>query len=346
MNRIAIRAGRGRLPRSRKNATWWLSEPFSDLADAQEVDRLGGQLAALRAREFIRGGADLAAQGLSPSLFHVAVTDAKGTTVAVDFGATRSDGNAVYAQRDGQVLVVEREIVDDLSKEAVAFRSTRLADFNRTDVTALEGVFRKATFALSQKDGGWTSEGSILAPAVDDVESAVLDAQSKGFLDEAEAKALGAPDATVTVKTKTQTWVLTIHPRSDGAAAKVSGRTGAFAVEPALAGQLQDAFRKAASPPPTPAPTKATPSKLNVDVLFRGSVFRGRRQGGGRSGARSAAASTRARRPLLALSSFSSAMVFFSLAFEKVVEERKRLSGGAFARRAWRTGFVFLRSPR
>ncbi len=262
MNRIEILRGRGRLVLARKNGTWWLSEPFSDLADAQEVERLGGQLAALRAREFVRGGADLAAQGLSPSLFHVAVTDAKGGTVAVDFGATRSDGNAVYAQRDGQVLIVDREIVDDLSKEAVAFRSTRLVDFNRTEVTAIEGVFGKTTFALSQKDGGWTSAGhAVLAPGVDDVESAILDAQSRGFLDETEAKALGAPDATVTVKTKAQTWALTFYPRAGGAAAKVSGRTGAFAVDPALAIQLQDAFRKAASPPPTPAPTKATPAK-------------------------------------------------------------------------------------
>jgi hypothetical protein len=261
MNRIEILRGRGRLVLARKNGLWWLSEPFSDLADGAEADRLAGQLAALRAREFVRDGVDLPAQGLSPSLFHVAVTDAKGGTVAVDFGATRSDGNAVYAQRDGQVLVVDREIVDDLSKEAVAFRSSKLVDFNRTEVTSLEGIFGKTTYALAQKDGGWTLGGhAILAPSVDDLESAILDASSKGFLDEADAKALGAPDATVTVKSKTETWILTIHPRADGAAAKVSGRPGAFAVDPALAGQLQEAFQKAATPPPTPKATMPAPA--------------------------------------------------------------------------------------
>ncbi|HEY2798363.1 MAG TPA: DUF4340 domain-containing protein [Thermoanaerobaculia bacterium] len=264
MNRLEILRGRGRLVLVRKNGTWWLAEPFSDLADAQEADRLAGQIAALRAREFVRGGADLPAQGLNPSLFHVAVTDAKGGTVAVDFGATRADGNAVYAQRDGQVLTVDREIVDDLSKEAVAFRSSRLADFNRTEVTGLDGVFGKTTFALAQKDGGWTSGGhAVLAPSVDDVESAILDAQSKGFLDEAEAKTLGTPDATITVKTKThgESWVLALHSRPGGAAATVSGRPGAFSVDPGLAGQLEEAFRKAVSPPPTPSPAKATPAK-------------------------------------------------------------------------------------
>jgi hypothetical protein len=258
MNRVEILRGRGRLILARKNGTWWLSEPLSDLADSAEADRLAGELAALRAREFVREGVDLAAQGLNPPLFHVAVTDAKGATIAVDFGATKSDGNAVYAQRDGQVLVVDREIVDDLSKEAVAFRSTKLVDFNRSDATALEGVFGKTSYALTQKDGGWTSGGhAILAPAADDAETAILDAQSKGFLDETEAKALGPADATVTVKTKGPPWVLTFHARSGGEAAKVSGRPGAFAVDPGLPGQLEDAFKKAVAPPPTAVPTKA-----------------------------------------------------------------------------------------
>ena len=102
-------------------------------------------------------------------------------------------------------------------------------------------------------DGGWTTAGHpVLAPAVDDVESAILDASSKGFLDESDAKALGAPDATVTVKSKTETWIVTIHPRAGGAAAKVSGRPGAFAIDPALTAQLQEAFQKAVTPPPTP----------------------------------------------------------------------------------------------
>ena len=258
LSKIEILRGRGKLTLARKNGAWWLAEPMSDLADAQEADRLAGQLAALRAREFVRGGVDLAAQGLNPPLFHVAVTDSKGVVSAVDFGATRSDGNAVYALRDGQVLVVDREIVDDLSKEAVAFRTNRLVDFNRADVTSLDGTFGKTVIALTQKDGGWSAGGhAILAGAGDDVVSAILDAQSKGYLDEADAKALTSPTATVTVKTKAPPpWVVTLYARDGGAAAKVSGRPGAFAVDPALAGTLEAAFQRATSPPPTAAPTK------------------------------------------------------------------------------------------
>lgn len=263
LSRIEILRGRGRLVLARKGGTWWLAEPLADLADAPEADRLAGQITALRAREFVRGGVDLAAQGLNPPLFHVAVTDAKGAATAVDFGSTRSDGNGVYALRDGQVLVVEREIVDDLSKEVEAFRSGRLLDFNRGEVTSIQGVFGAASFLFTQKDGGWSSEGhAILAPAADDVASALVDAQSKGFLDEAAAKALATvpPEAAVTVKSKTgEPWVLTLFPRAGSAAAKVSGRPGAFAVDPGLAGQLQAAFRKATAPPPTPEPTKGRP---------------------------------------------------------------------------------------
>ena len=262
VSRIEMLRGRGRLVLVRKNGAWRLTEPLADLADTPEADRLAGQLTALRAREFVRGGVDLAAQGLNPSLFHVSVTDSKGAVTAVDFGSTRSDGNSVYAQRDGQVLLVDREIMDDLSKETVAFRSSRLVDFNRSDVTALDGTFGTASFVLTQKDGGWSSGGhTILAAAADDLESAILDLKSAAFLDEVEAKALPAPDATVTVKTKAgETWVLTVHSRAGGAAVKVSGRPGAYAVDSNVAGRLESAFRKAAAPPPTPGPTKGKAS--------------------------------------------------------------------------------------
>ncbi len=70
---------------------------------------------------------------------------------SVDFGATRSDGNTVYARRDGQVLTVEREIVDELSKEAEPFRSTALVAFNRGDVAGVDARFGDESFVLTQE---------------------------------------------------------------------------------------------------------------------------------------------------------------------------------------------------
>ena len=260
--RIDILRGRGRLVLVRKGGTWWLAEPRADLADAAGADRLAGQLTALRAREFVRGGIDLAAQGLNPPLFKVALTDSKGAVTTVDLGATRSDGNAMYAQRDGQVLLMDREIVDDLSKEADSFRSTALVDFNRSDVTSLEGAFGPKKFVLTQKDGGWSMDGHpILAAAADDVETAVLDAKSRAFLDDAAAKARTDAAATVTVRSKAgETWVLTFYPGAPDGAAKVSGRPGAFATDPEVPSRLEAAFKTAAAPPPTPKPTAPRPT--------------------------------------------------------------------------------------
>ena len=262
VTRVDILRGRGRLGLVRKAGVWWLAEPLADLADSTEADRLVGQLTALRAREFVHGNVVPAEQGLNPPLFRVSVTDSKGVTTAVDFGATRSDGNAVYAAREGRVFLVDREIVDDLSKEAVGFRSAQLLDFNRSDVATLQGAFGKSSFALTQKDGGWSADGHpILAGAADDVETAILGLKSTGFLDEGEVKGVAAPVATVTVKTKTgTTWILSLHPYAGGTtAARVSSRPGGFVLDPSAAGPLEAAFRKAAAPPSTPSPTKAKP---------------------------------------------------------------------------------------
>jgi hypothetical protein len=100
-------------------------EPLLDLADGAEVDRLTGALSGLRTKDFFRGAQDLAALGLNPPLFHVTLTGAKGAATAVDFGSTRSDGNTLYARREGQVLTVDRDIVDG-SKEAEARSRTLL----------------------------------------------------------------------------------------------------------------------------------------------------------------------------------------------------------------------------
>jgi uncharacterized protein DUF4340 len=257
ISRVEILRGRGRLSFVRKAGAWWLVEPLADLADSAETQRLVGSLTALRAREFVHGNVDLGAQGLNPPLFRVSVTDAKGAVTAVDFGATRSDGNAVYAQREKQVLIIDREIVDDLSKEAVAFRSPQLVDYDRSDVSALEGTFGQVSLALSQKDGGWSSQGHpILAPDADDLESAILGLKSQAFLDEGELQDLGPPAATVTVKRKVGSpWIVTLHPHGGATAAKVSSRPGGFRLEANAAGQLEAAFRKAIAPPPA----KATP---------------------------------------------------------------------------------------
>jgi hypothetical protein len=204
---------------------------------------------------------DLAAMGLNPPLYRVTIAAGKEPPASVDFGATRADGNSIYARREGQVVTVDGEIVEELSREAEAYRSTSAVAFNRGDVTAVEASFPGSTFAVTRKDGGWTSQGKpVLAGSADDLLSAILDLKSKAFLEDGEAKSLPAPVATITVRVKTgekvgAPWTITIHPRTGAYAARVSSRPGALLLDKDAATTLENAFKKAVLEP-TPAPTK------------------------------------------------------------------------------------------
>jgi hypothetical protein len=255
--RLEILRGRGRLLLTRKEGFWWLAEPLADLADSAEADRLVGQLTALRARDFVHGTEDLATLSLNPPLYRVTVTGVKGAVASVDFGATRSDGNTIYARREGQVFTVDRDITDELSKEAVAFRSAALIALNRSEVASLEAGFGGAHFSLLQKEGGWTSQGrSIPAAGADDVLTAILNVKSRSFLDAADVKALPPAPSTVTVRMKSgPPWTIALHPGADRTIAVVSPRPGGFVVDPGAPEKLEAAFRKALAVP-TPAPTK------------------------------------------------------------------------------------------
>ena len=260
MTRLEILRGRGRLVFARKQGAWWLVEPISDLADGAEVDRLAASLLGLRVRDFIHGSQELAAIGLNPALFRVSLTGAKGAVTAVDFGATRSDGNTVYARRDGQVLTVERDVVDELSKEAEAFRGRSLIGFGRGDATGIDATFGKTSFALEQKQGGWSSGGRpVLAAAADDALGALLDLKSRGFVDETTMKALEPATATVTVRLKSgDPWVLSLHPGAAKTIARVSQRPGGFIIDRDAGQRLEGALKRAVA---EATPVKSVGSK-------------------------------------------------------------------------------------
>jgi hypothetical protein len=259
VSRLEISRGQGSLVLARREGVWWISQPISDLADASAADRLVGELTALRARDFIHSNEDLAALSLNPPLYRVSLTGAKGVVTSVDFGATRSDGDTVYARREGQVLTVDRDIVDELSKEAEPFRATTLVAFDRGEVSAVDARFGDETFALLQEAGGWSAGGRpLIASAADDLLRSLTDLKSRAFLDEAAAKALEPATSSVAIRTKTKkdpAWTIGFHPRATDVVARVSGRPGGFVVPKDTVDELLGAFRKTVQPP-TPAPTK------------------------------------------------------------------------------------------
>jgi hypothetical protein len=259
--RLDVDRGRGRLSLAKKDGTWWLRQPLNDLAESGAVEKLIGALTALRALEFLPPpqGQGMASFGLAPALFHVVLADAMGPGTSVDFGATRSDGNSVYARRENQVFTVASTVVEDLSREAEAFRETHLVRFDRGAAMQLDGAFAHANFSIARKDGGWSLAGRPLtAPSVDDLLTVLLDVRSRAFGDEAAAQALASRQAAATVTVKLsagEPWTIRLYPRGTETQATVGGRPGAFLLADNPVASLEAAFQKATASPPGTSPT-------------------------------------------------------------------------------------------
>ena len=156
----------------------------------------------------------------------------------------------MYARREGQVFTVSSSIVEDLSKEAVAFREPRLVRVDRANVSALEGSFGKDKFSVQRKDSGWIAGGKpVPAPTADDLMTAVLDLKSRSFLEDGAAGALkaraSAGSLTVTLSGG-EAWTVSLYPVRFDTEALVSGRPGAFFVQGDPSRTLLAQFRKAA----------------------------------------------------------------------------------------------------
>jgi len=261
--RVEIERGRGRLTLSKKNGAWWISQPINDVADSDAVQRLVSDLTGLKALSFLSSAErqDLASLSLAPPLYRVTISDAKSPGTTVEFGATKSDGNSIYARREGQVCTVSSSITEELSKEAVAFRDVRLVRVDRPGVTGVTGQFGSQTLSLEHSAEGWKSGGKALedAPA-EALLSSILDLKSRSFV-EAEKPSKGGPAATVTIKAPPTDWTIQFLPARAETQAVVSGRPGAFILAENPIPSLQSSFEKAAGAiKPTPAPT-AAPTK-------------------------------------------------------------------------------------
>jgi hypothetical protein len=254
-----IERGRGHLVLAKKSGTWWLQQPVTDLADSGTATRLAEELVALRAIDFV-GTADkesLPTQGLAPPLFRVSLLDAKGARSSVDLGATRSDGNSVYARRESQVLTVGNSIVEELSKEASAFREARLVTPERSAIQGIEAEFGADKFVFARAGSDWTAGGKpVTTSAAEELLTTLLDLKSKSFLDEGEAAKLKPQAATADIRLTMapEGWEIRLYAGRGDVQATVSRRPGAFDLAGDTVTRLQEAFKRAATSQPTPAP--------------------------------------------------------------------------------------------
>jgi hypothetical protein len=257
---LDIERGRGHLVLAKKAGTWWLQQPVNDLADNNAATRLAEELVALRAIDFV-GSADkenLPTQGLAPPLFRVSLADSKGGRSSVDLGATRSDGNSIYARRESQVLTVGNAIVEELSKEASAYRETRLLTPDRASVAGIEGDFGGEKFVFARAGSNWSADGKpVTSSAADELLSTLLDLRSKAFLDEGDAAKLKAqtPTASVRLTMAPEGWDVNLYANRTDVQATVGRRPGAFVLAGDTVTRLQATFRRTATSQPTPAPS-------------------------------------------------------------------------------------------
>jgi hypothetical protein len=263
---LGVERGRGRLDLERRGSAWWLIQPLVDLADADAASELVSNVSGLRLAEFVPAGqrGDLATLGLSPPLFVVTLADGKVGRKTLEIGATRSDGTTVYARRTGQVFTLDSDVVEDISRETEAYRSVRLVSFERTEPTSISADFGEGRrYDFVKKDAGWSAGGrALLASAVADLETVILDLKSQAFLDTAESDRLAQGVATATrlvTIPQREPWVVRFYAQRGAGRATVRSRPGAFRVADDTISRLEHAFQKAAAAPTpahTPAPTR------------------------------------------------------------------------------------------
>ena len=180
-------------------------------------------------------------------------------------GAGPGYGQEIWPPTPWVRVTVANSTVDDLSKEATAFRDKRLVRFERSDVSGIDIVSGPVRHAFARNQAGWSVDGrAVLASTADDLMTSLSDVASQSFLDDPTARALSERPAewTITVKfTKGPGWTVKLLPFRGDFAATVANRPGAFLVAKDAADRLRESIEKAAAPPVTSAPATPKPTR-------------------------------------------------------------------------------------
>ena len=158
-----------------------------------------------------------------------------------------------YGRRGG-------EIVEELSKEASAYREARLVTPDRSSIAGIEGEFGGEKFAFARAGSNWTADGKpVTSSAAEELLTALLDLRSKSFLDEGDAAKLKAqtPTASLRLTMAPEGWDVKLYASRADVQATVGRRPGAFVLAADTVTRLEAVFKRAATSQPTPAPAPA-----------------------------------------------------------------------------------------
>ncbi len=154
-----LRGSGERIRCEKRDGRWMLVEPLEFRADANRIDGILAKLEILEIRSRLpRSEAEgLPEYGLDRPRLVLEITDDRGRTRKVRFGADAPLGESVYAQAEdrGDILIVDRSLLEQMDHPADAFRDRRLLPFRTYDAQELEIRYADASIGLAKVDGRW-----------------------------------------------------------------------------------------------------------------------------------------------------------------------------------------------
>jgi hypothetical protein len=271
------------------SASWRIESPVSDLASESFVERLLSDLSATQISEFpVLSPTDLSRVGLAPPAVQVTLQKGAEVVAKLSFGAAKADvPGKVYAKDGDLAVVVDDRAQEDLGKEFLAMRESRLLPVDAFRVRKVEFEAGELRAGAEKVDGEWRSGGRVIPPSpVESLVGRVSRAESRGFVSRKDYAARGIlsgqkgakPLARIEISEEkapapavVQLWTAAPLEGSPVLAAEVTGRADALLVEAALlddlrrdAEKLRDAGKEGARTPapalPAPATTAPVPT--------------------------------------------------------------------------------------
>ncbi len=194
---IELLRGSAALVLDKGTSGWNLSEPMTDGADQEAVERYLRNLRECEREKVVvdsaAASAEQAAQyGLDAPRLKVRLQTADGAEQVVAFGADSPTDRFTYAQIQGdnpEIFVVRAWRFDNLDKQAFDLRDRRVLAFAKDEVQQVQRWGAGGAVVLAHTEPGWQLREPVSARADADAIDALLDK-----IDQAEIEAFIAED--------------------------------------------------------------------------------------------------------------------------------------------------------
>jgi hypothetical protein len=261
---------------------WRIESPVSDLASESFAERLLSDLSAAQISDFpVLSPTDLTRVGLAPPAALVTLQKGDEVVANIAFGAAKADVPGKLYAKDGDLaVVVDDRAQEELGKEFLAMRESRLLPVEAFRVRKLQFEAGDLRAGAEKVDGEWRAGGRAIPPtAVESLVGRVSRAESRAFVSRKDYAARGIlsgqkgtkPLATLEISEEkapapavVKLWTAAPFEGQPVLAAEVTGRADALLVEAALlddlrrdAEKLRDAAKEGKG---TPAPRAVTAS--------------------------------------------------------------------------------------